>query len=87
MNELDKILKALSTAGGALKLPLEGVITAAIELAKLNRETMSEENLQQLDAVIVKSIKRADDIWEFILWEIGLLPAVERAKAARGTKD
>jgi len=91
MSDLDGILKGLASAGGgALKFPLEGVATAAIELAKLsidlarvNRESMSQENKDAMDALSVKALRRADDIWEYILWEIGVLPAVEKAKAER----
>ena len=94
MSDLNAITKSLSNiGGGALKFPLEGIATAAIELAKLsidlaraNRESMSQENKDAMDALSVKALQRADDIWEYILWEIGLMPAVEKAKAARSAK-
>lgn len=80
MNDLLKRLTDLGNVVGGLKMPFEGAYIATLQLASQHRATMDDDIKREYDLLAIKGLKRADDIWEWLLRESGLLKAVEESK-------
>ena len=80
MNELLKRLTDLGGVVGGLKMPFEAAYVATLQLAAQHRDSMDDDIRREYDLLALKGLKRADDIWEYLLREVGLLKAVEASK-------
>lgn len=80
MNELLKRLTDLGGVVGGLKMPFEAAYVATLQELGRRHEGMDDDIKREFDLLLLKGMKRADDIWEHILREVGLLKAVEASK-------